>query len=207
MSTGAACAVHPRVRGEHSNRTAESLVGAVHPRVRGEHAKFQHDAGPGAAVHPRVRGEHPHAVARRRSCDGSSPRARGTRCRVRRAIRRRFIPACAGNTVCAPSVDDGRRRFIPACAGNTGADGSQPAASAVHPRVRGEHALTLRMPTVVAAVHPRVRGEHDADCLSRSMPRSGSSPRARGTRWAVASVERRPAGSSPRARGMQNFLG
>ena len=131
---------------------------------------------------------------------GSSPRARGTRKHsVRPCLFLRFIPACAGNTVCAESS------FAPI---------------SVHPRVRGEHlgntpkALamygssprargtlltgipgagktrfipacagnTLGYVSTVAevAVHPRVRGEHRIDPLW-IFPVPGSSPRARGT--------------------------
>ena len=136
---------------------------------------------------------------------GSSPHARGTRCHAEPIFpRNRFIPACAGNASVVPTsarswsvhprmrgermdalilsqvargssphargthgcVDDValRRRFIPACAGN---------------------ACQCQRPGCRLPVHPRMRGERVstwADCDRVA----GSSPHARGTRFAAA---------------------
>ena len=195
----------PRARGTHlSHPRRRSSDEAVHPRVRGEHVWMACRTPPGS-VHPRVRGEHasplmPCSIASRRfipACagntttwggaaiarSGSSPRARGTRCRcgAPRLIHR-FIPACAGNTsaarrsrVSAPVHPRVRgehhstvlralrsRRFIPACAGNTASSPHPSGSCPVHPRVRGEHTGTLC-------------------AASRTIRCTGSSPRARGT--------------------------
>ena len=152
------------------------------------------------AVHPRVRGEHRLILGALVVVAGSSPRARGTRRE--------------------PSRRDARRRFIPACAGNTERSASLSRSQTVHPRVRGEHgcrpcpssrlrgssprARGTRPETlfpcrcgrfipacagntcpiwashVAASVHPRVRGEHSR-ALTRFRIGNGSSPRARGT--------------------------
>ena len=134
---------------------------------------------------------------------GSSPRARGTPIQTRpRRSGYRFIPASAGNTVSGrttdrsksvhprergehrdrrdsdfgecgssprargtpslPAAPGPRRRFIPASAGNTQCD-------------RPEFGQ--------ATVHPRERGEHGAQ-IFQELPPGGSSPRARGTRFA-----------------------
>ena len=70
-------------------------------------------------VHPRMRGEHVNGYLATAETYGSSPHARGTHHRIRfRRNRRRFIPACAGNTLVPVLV---------------------PARVAVHPRMRGEH--------------------------------------------------------------------
>ena len=117
------------------------------------------------SVHPRERGEH----QPQRPCGGA---------------RDRFIPASAGNTASrtAPratrTVHPRERgehaqssapthapsRFIPASAGNTLRDRGRPAVRPVHPRERGEH---TRNP-------PHLAGGF------------GSSPRARGTLFAIA---------------------
>ena len=152
--------VHPRSRGEHMPPIArEKLQGGSSPLARGtpgtvfvvnDNDRFiparagntgRRRRRPGASpVHPRSRGEHLHESASGCVPPGSSPLARGTPAR-------------------AP-VDGGRKRFIPARAGNTdrGCCGSR--GTTVHPRSRGEHALSSRS--------------------GRAWP--GSSPLARGTR-------------------------
>jgi len=114
--------VHPHVRGEHA--TPAAAIAAYYgssPRAWGTLSKriacrVPHRFIPTCVgntcilatgtftqtVHPHVRGEHGSSSLVRRSVDGSSPRAWGTRC-SRRLRRRgiRFIPTCVGNTPCA----------------------------------------------------------------------------------------------------------
>ena len=154
-------AVHPRGRGEHMTMPhAFPYVTGSSPRARGTRAEGPRargqarfiPAGAGNtrqrrhrlsedAVHPRGRGEHWTHLCIAGALTGSSPRARGTRVRV---------------ALLTPE-----HRFIPAGAGNTHGWCDRGAAWAVHPRGRGEHALT------------GLGSAWDA----------GSSPRARGTRW------------------------
>ena len=91
--------------------------------------------------HPRMRGEHGERLTSLIPPSGSSPHARGT-------------PVCGGIPTWAPGI-------IPACAGNTSPARDSRKRPRDHPRMRGEHAISL-------AIAPMIRG---------------SSPHARGTRF------------------------
>jgi len=152
-------AVHPRVRGEHGrSSTWSSPTGGSSPRPRGtpkglkgsRHVDRFIPASAGntsaprhprcaRSVHPRVRGEHEVWPRPEFYPAGSSPRPRGTPGRSK-------------------SWRD-YERFIPASAGNTRTSTPRSGSWAVHPRVRGEHALAA----------------------SKVPPCDGSSPRPRGT--------------------------
>ena len=95
-------------------------------------------AAAAVTVHPRVCGELPTAPTPPTPSNGSSPRVRGTR-RTRPGgfARRRFIPACAGNS---------RAAECPACR------------AAVHPRVCGELRVRARARLQRRGSSPRVRG-------------------------------------------------
>ena len=126
--------------------------------------------------------------------DGSSPRVRGTRRGPRRP--------------------QPRRRFIPACAGNSPPPCSAPAPKTVHPRVCGELTGICGQPCANAGSSPRVRGTlrqddggdgsvrfipacagNSAGSTTGAVSTNGSSPRVRGTR---------PVGSA--ARGARRFI-
>ncbi len=163
--------VHPRVGGEHrANIDVASPYLGSSPRGRGTLFEFgQCQQGgrfipawagntrmwtrkaSGSAVHPRVGGEHCLFVSLNLLPIGSSPRGRGTPVRLPESTRAgRFIPAWAGNTQPRPVQGFGRP---------------------VHPRVGGEHRLTM----------------------PQCQPQPGSSPRGRGTqplRWPVWQASR-----------------
>ena len=154
--------VHPRVCGElAASSTSSFKTHGSSPRVRGT-PRNRHDSllrhrfipacagnSPGCArrrppwsVHPRVCGELEPGAFRPFAVDGSSPRVRGTRYPGRRADRpRRFIPACAGNSL----------RCHPTGLGPT-----------VHPRVCGELVADVALDFKVSGSSPRVRGTRGA---------------------------------------------
>ncbi|SAI49272.1 Domain of uncharacterised function (DUF2825) [Bordetella ansorpii] len=159
--------VHPRIRGEHeypSERTVRTVGSS--PHTRGTRAGGCRPAAvdrfiPAYAgntrtwrlprrsppVHPRIRGEHAAAANASAWPAGSSPHTRGTlQTKRRHEVAHRFIPAYAGNTWCYPPVQSQR------------------------------------------AVHPRIRGEHPVSICSNAL-RRGSSPHTRGTRLGADDVE------------------
>ena len=218
----AACAVHPRGRGEHTAVIAPaSRFTGSSPRARGTPSRQPtaaarsrfipagagntHGRGHRRAadtVHPRGRGEHRTGTLGDPWLDGSSPRARGTPSAIL-AIARigRFIPAGAGNTVLRST---------------------RCAAHPVHPRGRGEHWPPTVLSTTMNGSSPRARGtrNHPIRCgrPNRFIPagagntarlrdlrdRAAVHPRGRGEHSSARSLEVFFSGSSPRARGTPN---
>ena len=189
----------PRARGtRHRGHGAVGVVGII-PACAGNTRALRGEASR-RRDHPRVRGEHVGAGERHSSQGGSSPRARGTRLRLRRLSRPRgIIPACAGNTASwtststrcwdHPRVRGEHRRFAVETWLDTGSS----------PRARGTRLCPICFPMcwriipacagntrrvtttrVSARDHPRVRGEHAHVILGNAFL-GGSSPRARGT--------------------------
>ena len=158
LSPGARATVHPRVCGEQYAALGDLLntIGSS-PRVRGTVLKNQFSelllrfipacAGNSlpailpysvVSVHPRVCGEQTVRLAQPADFSGSSPRVRGTaRAFDNSYFIRRFIPACAGNSLVGPCPV-----------------GSQP----VHPRVCGEQIPRRAMSQTLSGSSPRVRG-------------------------------------------------
>ena len=151
--------VHPRVCGElRIPFFGGRRVRGSSPRVRGTRARGAADARR-SAVHPRVCGELARSATFAVRGTGSSPRVRGTRRRPAIPGRfRRFIPACAGNSVHLPRGGE-VKTVHPRVCGELGR--TQPALQLRHgssPRVRGTRWRPIaRLPA--APVHPRVCGE------------------------------------------------
>ena len=210
---------HPRVRGEHIGGFLEPLKGAgSSPRARGARPGHGHQtirrgiipacAGstptrwrstPVARDHPRVRGEHPVGGAEVMRAQGSSPRARGA------------PPASVGTYI--------GQGIIPACAGSTSAADLPTKGCGDHPRVRGEHAGSVRTIDMPPGSSPRARGAPtrrlrgasvagiipacagSTSPADRSPPGARDHPRVRGEHHHLFPPGVRCLGSSPRARG------
>ena len=156
---------------------------------------------PPDTVHPRRRGEHGFVQGGVEEVAGSSPQARGT-LDVAEAGRAadRFIPAGAGNTfsnafcVLRNAVHPRRRgehavrhtRYTVHAGSSPQARGTHQAQPAIDAHVRfipagaGNTCSRMTAPRL-SSVHPRRRGEHTGP-MAYSLPGSGSSPQARGTR-------------------------
>ena len=210
---------HPRMRGEHGvafgrprlfagsspHARGARLEGAVHHVLAGiipACAGSTRDKGAFAARgwdHPRMRGEHPTRSRRRARPAGSSPHAR----------RARTIDH-SGQT--KPGI-------IPACAGSTRLSVLPPRRRRDHPRMRGEHALTLGRKQAGAGSSPHARGAHGllkvehavagiipacagSTChLRRRLQWRRDHPRMRGEHSAASMDAAASGGSSPHARG------
>ena len=214
--------VHPRVCGEQT-RTARisSSSGGSSPRVRGtdlvDVAEMRLDRfipacagnrGSAASpcsrrpVHPRVCGEQADRTPPSRSRPGSSPRVRGTGNQPSSdATQRRFIPACAGNSIPVPPGVPHTSVHPRVCGEQTIFAGTTFSSFGSSPRVRGteptSHCQRLRSRFIPACagnsgtrrrrpvsttVHPRVCGEQG---FGKNRPNFsfGSSPRVRGTEF------------------------
>ena len=211
--------VHPRAGGEHGRRRpCTPATAGSSPRGRGTRALRRR---PGwtrrfiparagntsittacarlATVHPRAGGEHWSERLRSAARFGSSPRGRGTPLHdLERGLRRRFIPARAGNT---------------------GAGRGRVGRVAVHPRAGGEHSMEKSMRGGSNGSSPRGRGTRLARIHARKFfrfipARAGNTipgkpppdrgavhPRAGGEHFERRGSPCSPAGSSPRGRG------
>ena len=206
----AASGSSPRVRGTPPSPATVRQPSRFIPACAGN-TNTERENAPPITVHPRVCGEHYRQVFSSCGQSGSSPRVRGTRTTCSWRYRsRRFIPACAGNTLMygptfPPKTVHPRvcGEHVSARAGTTNSDGSSPRVRgtrhSVGKRTRTERFIPacagntrivrpLRRP---APVHPRVCGEHE-DNLRAEHSIDGSSPRVRGTRVRATMFPRTP---------------
>ena len=165
--------VHPHARGEHKRfENAALAMAGSSPRTRGTRAvRINRDAQrrfipthagntartsvstrcPVRSVHPHARGEHSRVLGFVASCDGSSPRTRGT------------LNDHGGDVL--------HIRFIPTHAGNTNHEADDPRITAVHPHARGEHAAHFLSVFAECGSSPRTRGTRQSE------PGYGAQPR------------------------------
>ena len=127
----------PRVRGTPERGVYICSCVGIIPACAGNTSTNSASVSP-PRDHPRVCGEHADRAGRGDVMSGSSPRVRGTpRLDGQAGSRLGIIPACAGNTTCRAAVSP------------CGWD---------HPRVCGEHPLSIASRTAVLGSSPRVRG-------------------------------------------------
>ena len=162
---------HPRIRGEHVRVDPSGQPGGgSSPHTRGAPSPISAEANgtriipayagstgpscspaPTARDHPRIRGEHEALHPRRPDGRGSSPHTRGAQ-RGRRE-----------------SHDSGR--IIPAYAGSTPPWFIGTAGSSDHPRIRGEHGPSGRIPHADRGSSPHTRGALHPTRRHRPRPR------------------------------------
>ena len=151
--------VHPRVCGElNSTPSICAARTGSSPRVRGTRGA-KSSPPTWRTVHPRVCGELVWVDALRAEPDGSSPRVRGTL----QVVQFAHVPPHGSSprvrgTRDFPVAQGRRRRFIPACAGNSASGVRWARPSAVHPRVCGELAFAAVFMAAIDGSSPRVRG-------------------------------------------------
>ena len=210
---------HPRIRGEHFSVSAflrQYQGSSPHSRGTQEGSKrgsrkrriipaFAGNTKPvdfchsGIEDHPRIRGEHRRKEPATKETSGSSPHSRGTH----------PLLAVVGK-------QDG---IIPAFAGNTPKPHITQFLGKDHPRIRGEHWLSLRHKSHRLGSSPHSRGTpHIRSPPSRScriIPafagnthcgkilgfRNGDHPRIRGEHFLAISAQYFALGSSPHSRG------
>ena len=221
LKSAGTATVHPRVCGEQPPLSCRQVLGGgSSPRVRGTacvrsrppvpvrfipacagNSLTSDPARARAPVHPRVCGEQSACSLLIRASSGSSPRVRGTGC----SLLYLFM----------------RRRFIPACAGNSGSIRTRCSRWSVHPRVCGEQLCPASSATAANGSSPRVRGTayiNDAAvfaqrfipacagnrfaCSNPHYPRSVH-PRVCGEQLIETAAAAVRAGSSPRVRGTE----
>ena len=127
----------PRVRGTGSAHMLRQQGSRFIPACAGNRG-FMASVGAAIPVHPRVCGEQFIQSVLAEGGSGSSPRVRGT------------VFICLSRTA--------RRRFIPACAGNSPAINSASVPLSVHPRVCGEQRFSRSPRRLHRGSSPRVRG-------------------------------------------------
>ena len=210
---------HPRSRGEHLDKLTRAVMDSgSSPLARGTltcrvmriscrrliPARAGNTSAPvtpnlSFSAHPRSRGEHASLHRRISTLVGSSPLARGTPHQ--------------------PPIPAWLRRLIPARAGNTRRTTVILALTAAHPRSRGEHSVTERLPLSCVGSSPLARGTlqpgHQTAQRQRLIPaRAGNTenvyvvetkdsahPRSRGEHARLFTASCVASGSSPLARG------
>ena len=225
MRTQASIGSSPRARGTRDVPDRSHILFRIIPASAGNSCNRGARAIPGPD-HPRERGELANWRDLRADLAGSSPRARGTRLRDRRAYAlHRIIPASAGNSffdhesgkeltdhprergelASSPATSSRGSRIIPASAGNSRRRRCARRSPPDHPRrARGtRHPVRPRDPG--RRIIPASAG--NSGWRSHSRTCGPDHPRERGELNIGPGPEGRQNGSSPRARGTRGARG
>ena len=183
---GCFCRFIPACAGNARARFTKARSWPVHPRIRGERAVGARVVEPVAGLSPHTRGTPLHRlygapvrrfipayagneslISARASCTTVHPRIRGERgtARITSARPSGSSPHTRGTHV-LHAVGDLDHRFIPAYAGNAAAPGSRSPPRSVHPRIRGERAVSMNRATSVNGSSPHTRGTRQGSSSS-----------------------------------------
>ena len=200
--SGAACAAHPRSRGENGETSLPSRAAAgSSPLTRGKHISLHLEilqlglipahagktagcepARAASPAHPRSRGENDEGDPSEAGASGSSPLTRG------KPRKGRVRPHGIG--------------LIPAHAGKTLADGEPRRGPGAHPRSRGENATNRLSQISAGGSSPLTRGKRSTVILFSNL--TGLIPAHAGKTWSLP-----PAGAGgrahPRSRGENSY--
>ncbi len=216
----------PRARGTLARARLRGAGGRFIPACAGNTPATPSSVS-ATTVHPRVRGEHIQPPMVASAPGGSSPRARGTHLIADQGgRRRRFIPACAGNTARGAKRGHGpavhprvRGEHSRDCLVSGDGDGSSPRARGTLARLSGQWRWRRFIPACAGNTSPRARGtlcDYCVDaCRGRFIPACAGNtaaitpssscaavhPRVRGEHGNTCDYFGRLCGSSPRARG------
>ena len=173
----------PHVRGARRRRTAPAPRPGIIPACAGSTVNY-HYRQLKAGDHPRMCGEHKHSGKLLAPSLGSSPHVRGAR--------RCWRPL--GRT----------RRIIPACAGSTNSGLTMWAQDGDHPRMCGEHILTVPAAEAFEGSSPHVRGAQRHHRQERHV--YGIIPACAGSTWFSSHSYAVLQGSSPHVRGAPHAI-
>ena len=173
---------HPRIRGEHIGEAWHvPLKHGIIPAYAGNTEAYYNSTVKGMGSSPHTRGTL-RISARSGGRSGDHPRIRGEHVHPIRSPDVRFgiIPAYAGNTIVTSKMTSSELGSSPHTRGTpTGSWCCWPARWD-HPRIRGEHARTLRCNPVGGGIIPAYAGNTNEQ-FSSIVGRPGSSPHSRGT--------------------------
>ena len=197
------CGSSPHTRGARPGRSRPPDHGGIIPAYAGSTIPY-FSIGSRSPDHPRIRGEHTYANMEQESILGSSPHTRGALCLS--------ISFCSGP------------RIIPAYAGSTDMSSLYSITVPDHPRIRGEHRISVFLSVPGAGSSPHTRGAPSAPWwrhrLLRIIPayagstlkpdlmpsQSPDHPRIRGEHALTAACRSRVEGSSPHTRGARYLV-